>query len=372
MIRSDEQWLDLADAFHTAALDGTRWYGALDQLAKATGSENGQLIGIGANWNVSLSLITNIDPAFHKEFDEIGGGDPRINPRVRAGLEAPLLQARAEADFITPEEYARHAHYQEFACPRNVPYICLATLDRTRDSLIGLAVVRTHRQGHINQCEKRVFASIAPHVRAAVRTHLALQGNEEALLTGALEALSVAAFLCDGAGTVRKLTPAAERLVASEKGLQLRQGRLASAAPFDAKALNDAIAAAVLDRGTVGAPFARTVAVRKSERDFEPLILDVIGLASRQFELGFTPRVMVVVRGADSKERRAAILQSIYGMTAAETDIALQLSAGKTPEAIAEKREVSVGTVRAQIKALLAKAGVSRQVELLARLNQLG
>lgn len=372
MIRSDEQWLDLADAFHAAALDGTRWYGALDQLATATGSQNGQLIGIGAKWNVSLSIITNIDPAFHKEFEEIGGGDPRINPRVKAGWEAPILQARAEADFITPDEYARHPHYQEFACPRNVPYICLATLDRTRDSLIGLAVIRTHRQGHINARQKRVFASIAPHVRAAVRTHLALQGQGEALLKGALEALSVPAFICDDAGSVRKLTPAAERLVTSERGLQLKQGRLTTAAPFDAKALYDALAAATLDRGKVGAPFARTVVVRKSERDLEPLVLDVIGIPSQQFELTFTARVLVVVRGADSNDRRAAILQSLYGMTSAETDIALQMSAGKTAEAIAEKRGVSVGTVRAQIKALLAKAGVSRQVELLARLNQLG
>jgi DNA-binding CsgD family transcriptional regulator len=58
-------------------------------------------------------------------------------------------------------------------------------------------------------------------------------------------------------------------------------------------------------------------------------------------------------------------------MTTAETEIALQLAQGKPPEAIAKQRNVSVGTVRAQIKALLAKAGVSRQVELVARLNQL-
>lgn len=372
MIRSDEQWLELADAFHTAALDGRRWYGALDRLAKATGSENGQLIGIGPNWNVSLDIITNIDPEFHKEFEEIGGGDPNINPRVKAGCEAPILQVRAEADFITPEEYKRHPHYQEFACPRNVPYICLATLDRTSDSLTGLAVIRTHAQGHIQDREKRLFASIAPHVRASVRTHLALQGQGEALLTGALEALSIAAFVCDGSGSVRRLTPAAEKLVASDSALQLRQGRLSAASSLDAKALNDALLAATFDRGTVGAPFLRTVLVRKTERDLAPLVLDVIGLPTREFELTFVPRVLVVVRGADAgDERRAAVLQTVYGMTPAETDIALQLSAGKTPEAIAENRGVSVGTVRAQIKGLLAKAGLSRQIELVARLSRL-
>jgi DNA-binding NarL/FixJ family response regulator len=49
----------------------------------------------------------------------------------------------------------------------------------------------------------------------------------------------------------------------------------------------------------------------------------------------------------------------------------IQLAQGKLPEPIAKQRNVSIGTVRAQIKALLAKAGVSRQVELVARLDQL-
>ncbi len=371
MLQSDEQWLKLSDAFHAAALDGSRWYGALDQLAKATGSENGQLIGIGPNWNVSLDIITNIDPGFHKEFEEIGGGDPYVNPRVKAGFEAPILQTRAEADFITPDEYSRHPHYREFACPRNIPYICLATLDRTRDSLTGLAVIRTHAQGHINARERRVFASIAPHVRAAVRTHLALEGQGEALLSGTLEALSIAALICDGSGSVRKLTAAAEKLVSGDSALRLRNGKLSAATSYDAKALSDALLGATFDRTTVGAPFGRTVIVRRTERDLAPLVVDVIGLPTREFELTLVPRVLVVVRGADSGERRAEILQSVYGMTAAETDIALQLADGKSPEAIAENRSVSVGTVRAQIKALLAKAGLSRQIELVARLSQL-
>jgi DNA-binding CsgD family transcriptional regulator len=370
VIRSDEQWLKLSDAFHAAALDGSRWYGALDQLAKATGSENGQLIGIGPNWNVSLDILTNIDPEFQKEFAAIGGGDPRVNPRVKAGLEAPILDTRAEADFITPDEYARHPHYQEFACPRNVPFICLTTLDRTPDSLTGLAVVRTHAQGHITTEQRRVFASIAPHVRAAVRTHLALQGQGEALLTGTLEALSIAAFICDGSGLVRKLTPAAEKLVSADGALRLGSGRLSAATSFDAKVLSDAVLGATTDRAKVGAPFARTVIVRKSERDLSPLVVDVIGLPAREFELMLVPRVLVVVRGADNRQRRATVLQMVYGMTAAETDIALQLADGKTPEAIAAHRSVSVGTVRAQIKALLAKAGLSRQIELVARLSQ--
>ena len=38
MLQTDEQWLAIADEFYCAAVDHSRWYGALERLAAATGS----------------------------------------------------------------------------------------------------------------------------------------------------------------------------------------------------------------------------------------------------------------------------------------------------------------------------------------------
>ncbi len=372
MLRNDEHWLGLADRFQTAGVSGTGWYEALAALAHATGSQHGQLICIGDDATVPIDILTDIDPVCHDAFVVLGGGDPDINPRVRAGMNAPLLKVMAECDFITPEEYRHHPHYREFAIPYGVPYICLATLDRSPGMLTGLAVNRTQRQGHITEPERAVFSSLAPHVRAAVRTQAALEGNGAALLAGAMEALSMPAFVCDRTGCVRELTPAAERLATANRGLQLKEGRLRAALPTDARELEDAIGAAALGRARPGAPLMRTVIVRSGEHDLAPIVLDVISLPPQSTEFTFMPRVLVVARGAKaSDQRKAAILQTAYGMTSAESDIALQLCSGKTPEAIAAARNVAIGTVRAQIKTLLAKAGAKRQIELVARLNQL-
>jgi DNA-binding CsgD family transcriptional regulator len=372
MLRNDEHWLCLADQFQTAGVSGTGWYRALANLAEATGSRHGQLICIGDDATVPIDILTDIDPTFHDEFVAMGGGDPRINPRVRAGMNAPVLKVLAENDFISPDEYQRDPHYQEFVVPHNVPYICLSTLDRTPGMLTGLAVVRDERQGHISEPERAVFSSLAPHVRAAVRTQAALEGNGAALLAGAMEALAMPAFVCDRTGIVRELTPAAEQLASAGRGLQLKEGRLRAALASDAKELEDAIGAAAIGRIRPGPPLMRTVVVRSGENDLAPIVLDVIALPPQTTEFSFMPRVLVVARGSKAaNERRAAILQTAYGMTSAESDIALQLCSGKPPEAIAAARKVAVGTVRAQIKALLAKAGAKRQIELVARLNQL-
>jgi DNA-binding CsgD family transcriptional regulator len=376
LVRDDGQWVALTDRFHAAALDGTGWYPALEGLAEATGSVGGELICLGADAAVQLNIMTNTSPELLEAFIQGAGGDPNVNPRVRAGMEASPLKVLAESDFITPDEHARHPHYQEFARPFDIPYICLTTLDRPAEGLIGLAVTRTERQGHINAAQRRVFASIAPHVRAAVRTHIALEGHGDALLAGALEAIATPAFICDGAGRVRELTPAAEAIVSSGRGLQLRLGWLRTSLPAEMRALDAAIERAVstLGQSTITGPRNSTVIVRRSEHDTAPLLLDVIALPNHRFGFTFVPRVLVLVRGEGANaaaQRRTAILRSVYGMTAAETEIALELFAGKSAEEIATGRAASVATVRTQIRSVLVKAGARRQVELVARLGQL-
>ena len=367
MLRNDEQWLALTDEFYSAAIDGSRWYKALDGLARATGSSVGELICLGPDAAVPVNIMTNVDPGFHHEFVAAGGGDPAVNPRVNAGMKAPVLKVLAESDFITPDEYRRNAHYQEFAIPNDIPYICLVTLDRTPDLLIGLAVARNEAQGHIDAAGRAVFESLAPHVRAAARIQLSLEGQGAALLSGAMEALSMPAFVCDRAGRVHAMTPAAERLIDVQRGLQLRQNMLQAANPLDATVLRDAIEVAAAPRRAGAPPAVRTVMVRGDKQAAPSLVLDVIGLPPRPFDFSQVARILVVARGERvGDERRAVVLQAGYALTAAETDIALQLTRGRTTEAIAGQRGVSVATVRSQIKAIMAKTGVGRQAELVA------
>jgi DNA-binding CsgD family transcriptional regulator len=59
-----------------------------------------------------------------------------------------------------------------------------------------------------------------------------------------------------------------------------------------------------------------------------------------------------------------AVLQQLYGLTAAEAEIALGVADGLSAEQIAEARGKSLNTARTQLKAVLAKMGVSRQTDV--------
>jgi len=371
MLQTDEQWLSIADEFYCAAVDHSRWYGALERLAAATGSRTGELITIGRDSVVPINIMTNVDPAIHAAAAEARIGDPSINPRVKAGMTSPVLKVMAECDFLSPDQHATHPHYNEFARPWDIPYICLATLERQNDLLIGLAVLRSKHEGHINSEQRNVFASLAPHVRAAVRMQMVLEGNGATLVRGALDTLSIPAFVCGRTGAVQTLTASAEDILRGEHGLSLRSRFLHAFRDDEDKALNDAIERAA--RGLVhpGAPAVTKVTVRGADETKAPIELDVMSLPSVALEFSSAPRVVVVVRGSRGGDaRKAALLQGVYGFTSAETDIALQLARGQSTEAIAQQRKVAVGTVRAQIKSMLGKLGVSRQVEFVARLNE--
>jgi DNA-binding CsgD family transcriptional regulator len=364
----DEDWLTLSDAFHTAAVEGEGWYEALAGLAQATGSQHGQLVCMTDRGD-SLNLLTDVDPTLPRAFLEAGGSDPRVNPRRRAGLSHPPLTVLSEADFISPDDVKRDIHYQEFALPWDVPFICLTTLERRRDLLVGLSVIRSRKQGHIDDAGKRVFTTLAPHVRAAVRTSMAIGTQRTALLADTFEKLGAAAFICDQAANVLRLTPSAEKLCAPGLTLRLRRGKLGACRSADQATLEHAIRT-IADRKAGAEP--QTVIINSSEPGIAPLTVDVMPLPRQRLELRFDARALLVIRAeAGDERRRASVLRDNFGLTPAEIEIALALARGEKPQAIAEARGVSVGTVRVQIKSLLAKAGMNRTVELVARLTRM-
>jgi len=369
VIRNDAQWLALTDSFYSAAIEGTGWYGALEGLAAATGSRAGQLIGLGSARTVPFNLVTDLGPDYQQTFLADGGGDPSRNPIVRAGIRTPVMQVAASSDFLTAEERRSNAFMVEHAVRHDIPYICLAPLLREGGAEVGIAVFRSQNQGEIDARQRKIFATLMPHARAAVRMQLALEHQGALLMANALEALTMAAFICDRAAVVRAMTPAAETLVA-DGNLRMKHGQLGTSRADESRALNDAIRVAAGGLSAPGASLAQTIPVHNASG--APLIIEVFPVPRRDAAICFETRALVVVRGSrpDSRQLRQ-MLQVLYGLTEAETAVSLLLADGSSPEAIALARATSIGTTRAQVRSVYAKLGVRRQSELVARLNQL-
>jgi DNA-binding NarL/FixJ family response regulator len=336
----------LADSFHSAAVGEASWESALRALARATGARSMQLTGTDPNDCVLFRIRTDPDPVFSH------------------------LQTDGAAS-LCPPDAAEPVRVLKVALSCDVPWLCLSKSQSHRKLLLSLAAVRNHEAGRITSEQSEIFSAAVLHVRSALRTHISLQHERFKQLTEILGALSIAVLVCDYAGKVMTLTNAAETLLTAGRGLQMVDGRIRASRPDDAEALSEAIAAVGQADISADCRLLRTVVVRG---DSIPLVIDVFSLPS-QHSLDLpdsTCAVMLVARGAAGGNRRkASILQIMYGLTGAETEIALHLAEGRTATVIASDRNVAIGTVRSQIKTLLAKMGVRRQVELSVRLSQL-
>lgn len=365
-----DRWLASVDAFSIAAFDSGHWNDALVSMARLCGFRVGQLIGIGSSAAIPFNFMTDFDPDAIAEFAAIGGGDPDFNPRVRAGLNAPLMKSLAEKDFVTREEFEQGDYYRGYCRKHDVPWGCVMPMLRDGTDMIGLAMFRGERQGHITDAERARFEAIAWHARAAVNTHKLLEEQGAAVLKGALESLSLAAFICNRQGTVRAMTEAAEKLLAAGDSLCVRHGQL-RARTDDGNVLAEAVQRAAIGGSLmdVRSP-AATVIVR--DRYGLPLALDIVPLPHTANAFGFEPRALVVARLRQRDESATRLLlQAAYRLTAAEADVALQLADGIPIEDISRQRGVAVSTVRVQVRTLFAKLGVRRQSELVARLATL-
>ena len=68
----------------------------------------------------------------------------------------------------------------------------------------------------------------------------------------------------------------------------------------------------------------------------------------------------------------AASLRAMFGLGAAEAEVALHLAEGMEVEAVAARRGTSVATVRSQIRAVLAKTATKGLRELSTLLLAMG
>ena len=348
MLQSEEEWAETLGAFHAAALGLASWDSALRGFARATGSKRGQLIGFGPEGTL-FNWITEACETTKTEFEEIDGHDPRVNSRVRVGSRAPEMQVLSEVDFDTDGDMRRSPAYGDFLRRHDMPFICLTTLVRRSGLLVGLAAPRGRRDGEIETAERRVFEQLAPHVRAAVLTQIALREHAAALVAGTLEAVAIPAFVCDFQGRVQAMTPGAESLVSADGRLKLREGRLGARNDADTRVLADMIRSAAFASLSTAPPPAGLV-LRDASGD-DPLLVEVAPLPGERHAFGFGVAALVLVRSSGpTDERVARTARLLFGFTAVESRVVAGLVAGRSPATVAEELGVSVGTVRTHVR----------------------
>ena len=179
-------------------------------------------------------------------------------------------------------------------------------------------------------------------------------------LLDALERMHYGGLLLSGAGEVVMLNSTAERYLRE----QLDPADLRGGNSGWAKALRRVMG----NRITRSAEHADFWIPVSSEID-RPLFL----YSRRISEGGEQPPLTLVILLDlnDAPEPSSAVLQKMFGLTAAETSLAIQLTRGGSLAEIARAQGISITTARTQLSSIFAKTNTSRQAELVALLARI-
>ena len=179
---------------------------------------------------------------------------------------------------------------------------------------------------------------LLPHIRQFVRTRQVVAGARAlgASLGGLLETTRIGVIHLDRHGRIIEANACALDLMRRRDGLTDQDGFLAARLPTDDARLKGLLAQALPTLTNPGQSAGSLTLSRASAQP--PLVVYLNPLTPRQMDLGFQEAaVLVLVTDASSRPRHdAEVVAAALGLSAAESQVAVMLSEGKTAGDIAE------------------------------------
>jgi DNA-binding CsgD family transcriptional regulator len=263
---------------------------------------------------------------------------------------------------------SRSTFHQEFVIPNGSKYQASWMLHN--EAGLAIALTLHSRKSPFNRSRLVRLNGLAQHARQAARisVRIAAEIDHGILLRQALDATNGLCVMVDAEGRIIDQSMAAEALLAGGQWLRVdAERRLRLRTPQLTLKLHELIARCT--RGAGGG------SLNLAHGGAEYPMLEVLPAGhngNNPFNRGHGCSALVFLRLP--RIRRAASpasLEVALNCTSAEAEVAAALAAGLSPQDIAIRRNVSVLTVRAQIRSLRALTNTPRMSALIALVNSL-
>lgn len=182
------------------------------------------------------------------------------------------------------------------------------------------------------------------------------------LILRVIDLLPMGLFLVSGEGRVLVKNESARILVEKEEGLRIDGGRLRAVKAEETAVLRDYIARAAGRRGGDAVRWEGALPLSRAPgRHALAVLVCSVGVSSPSRE-----RVAAILASdaASLPEPDASRLRSLYRLTPAEADVAVQIAKGRRLQEVAHSLGVSINTVRTHLRQLFLKTDTRRQADL--------
>lgn len=362
---------NLIGSIYDCTLDPARWPATLAAIRDAMASESAilslsdrrqhrPLIEVSVGWDEHWLAERNRHiPEIHAALDRWQSAAP--------SPDAPFVASRT----LSPAEVAGSAYAKRCLGPLGIVDVMHLILLQTPTHFSELVLMRHDRHGALTDREVTLAGLLLPHLRRAVTIGnlLELRQIESACLSEALDALPGAVILVDRDLRIVHANAAAERALCAGKTVRKVRGALRARSDRADRALREVVALASADEARLD-PDGRPVLL--SGAGTSSSLAHVLPLTGSRLRAGLQPGAVAAVimgpaTGAAISLRPEAVrehLRLCYGLTRAETDVALEVIRGDGRSAAAHRLGISPSTVRAHLSRVFEKTGVRRQAEL--------
>ncbi|WP_282045624.1 helix-turn-helix transcriptional regulator [Roseibium album] len=378
MVLTAEKYIQLSNLAVAAAMDPDEWQVFIEAVAGAMPSHVcTQLIGYDKATNAApLAYSSGYDPEILKLYETYFADR---NPFAVNFPKCGIGDVISSAELCAPDTLKRTQFYADILLPLEDLYAgggSMLAFDSDRMFLLGGNMRAKDKEKHEGDW-LRLCASLAPIIRQSLEINRMITGLKfekwaaERHLLGAGTAIVVV----DSAMMIHYACQGAENLIACGK---LIGSDLVRRLKFRSRKVQAQFLSHVRVQASDNPNMFKNV--RLYDRDGQEWICRTMGMRLGDldkspfgtFVTGSGLATVLAFKPVCNRPTTLKRLQKSLSLSKAEAESALLLSEGLTPGEIAAERDVSIHTVRNQIKAALSKTGCHRQRELVHRIEQLG
>lgn len=354
----------IIDHIYAAVGKTERWPGVLEAITRATGASSGCVLSTycgGGGGNVSI--YHEIDPYWIQQYNnELFRYDP--SPTLIEENPGRVIVDAVTGSRPTDLTGDRELFYNDVMRPQNFRHTLHAGLFEEGQLNLGIILQRPSRPGPFSTDQIATLQSLTPHLNRALILHSRLQAVDQMAsgLAVLLDRMPMGVVLLNGVSDIVHVNNRAEHILRNTALLRSSSRRLQASGARNNRQLQHLIAAALARESVCTDTMLRLVAAGLPGLYIRVTPMELPGPSDSLFPDGVRAAVWIGVY--EPGRFCPQSLAGLYNLSPTEAELLASLAEGRGLSEIAELRQVSIYTCRTQLKTIMNKLNISRQVDL--------
>lgn len=299
--------------------------------------------------------------------DEVGSytnlyaQDPLVN--------LPLKKITLIEDIMPRAQLLKSDYYELFLRPFGIYYIAGIDWQYDKDSRISIRFTRTESQGPFNSDEKSFFELLVPHLEQSVALGIQLRqlDSERQIYADSISKRSIGIITLNKHGTILQSNATAERYLNEGDGFKEAQNKIKLNNSTENELFNNYVSEALDAIKQKGRSQINALAAsRDSGKSSYQIMIKPMPVDFHN-ESDVTPYLTVLIQDPEKNlEISVRTLMNLYQLTMSEATIAILLAEGHTTDEVATELDIKKNTVRAHLRSMFVKMGVTQQSMLVS------